>query len=798
MSYISLLNETTVEVDNLSSDILSIATSFSSLGSTIINNTTLTGTLSGITATTANGSDLTYSYNPTTRTFTIQINNASITPSKLSNGTAQGQILLTGVSPFTQAFQTLNTTIVPEGTNLYYTDTRARLAISGTDPIIYTNSTGVISLNTTVAQAQTFTGLLTATTNVSSVVSQALRVNLTLDMGIGINYFTFYKVNSGGFKTFFGDGYAGMTYNTLTSVLSITAGTTITGLLTATSNSLSCISNSNFINVTNSTTNQFNPIIFITSSVVDGYKDLHYDNVNHLSINPVTNTLRITGGGLDLFNSSINICDATGSTVYGIIYSGGVNLYGTAKYMIGGVQLKTNDIPESTTNLYYTSLRAQTDAQLAISVFSVGCEIGAYYLGGDITLPPITTGSVSLSKLVSSTINKIIICNSLGVPTYSSLLSLTNIPTGTTGQILISNGTNNVWTTLSGDLTNNSGGGVTIGSGTVTPSKISIGTANQFLQTNSSLVNTWTTMSGDATLTNGVITIATNAITMSKILSSVFSMLAINGTLVQRDTSGGGTFTTVNSTDTTATNGTSDITIALNPTPSLTLGNFGSHTGVIILGGFASTASYSVIQKHTDHNLYIDNSGTNSVNIGTRSTGQSVNLGSLGGSVKFNGGRFNNFTKFILNPCAFVGSILTTWVPVYHTASGVCLSNSITVRGANPIKITVNMSLNNWGTVSSNHHLSLARSTVAFTSTTSVSYDVITPSGTGSVYGIQHQLAGTQYGSTNFTYLDTVSVNTANTTYWYCVIVRSNSAASGSTANIGNNAYTEITLEEIF
>ena len=44
-------------------------------------------------------------------------------------------------------FATLNTTAVPEGSNLYYTDARARLALSATAPIVYTNTTGVISSN---------------------------------------------------------------------------------------------------------------------------------------------------------------------------------------------------------------------------------------------------------------------------------------------------------------------------------------------------------------------------------------------------------------------------------------------------------------------------------------------------------------------------------------------------------------------------------------------------------------------------------------------------------------------------
>ena len=41
---------------------------------------------------------------------------------------------------------TLNTTIVPEGTNLYHTTARARLTISATAPVSYNNSTGVISM----------------------------------------------------------------------------------------------------------------------------------------------------------------------------------------------------------------------------------------------------------------------------------------------------------------------------------------------------------------------------------------------------------------------------------------------------------------------------------------------------------------------------------------------------------------------------------------------------------------------------------------------------------------------------
>jgi len=47
-----------------------------------------------------------------------------------------------------KTWQTLNTASVPEsGTNLYYTDSRARTSITGTAPIAFSNTTGIISIS---------------------------------------------------------------------------------------------------------------------------------------------------------------------------------------------------------------------------------------------------------------------------------------------------------------------------------------------------------------------------------------------------------------------------------------------------------------------------------------------------------------------------------------------------------------------------------------------------------------------------------------------------------------------------
>ena len=62
-------------------------------------------------------------------------------------------------SSYTLTTNDIQESVLP--TNKYYTDARARLSISGTAPIAYNNTTGVISLNTTIAQTQTFTAQTT-------------------------------------------------------------------------------------------------------------------------------------------------------------------------------------------------------------------------------------------------------------------------------------------------------------------------------------------------------------------------------------------------------------------------------------------------------------------------------------------------------------------------------------------------------------------------------------------------------------------------------------------------------------
>ena len=108
--------------------------------------------------------------------------------------------------------------------------------------------------------------------------------------------------------------------------------------------------------------------------------------------------------------------------------------------------------------------------------------------------------------------------------------------------------------------------------------------------------------------------------------------------------------------------------------------------------------------------------------------------------------------------------------------------------------MTVNIPLSNWGATVQNKHLSVARYAgspwVVGQNTTG---DII---GGTSVYGLHHILSGTTYDSVSFTYIDALLI-TAGMTYYYGVCARANTTAMAS-AGIGNNAYADISCEELF
>ena len=134
----------------------------------------------------------------------------------------------------------LTTTSIPQGTNLYYTDARARASISGTSPVSYDQTTGVISLAKADGSTDgylsstdwnTFNGKQNAITTGTS--GQYLRGDLTLAtfptavsaFSNDAHYITLSSVS----------GAAPLAYDASTGIFSITkAGTATDGYLSST------------------------------------------------------------------------------------------------------------------------------------------------------------------------------------------------------------------------------------------------------------------------------------------------------------------------------------------------------------------------------------------------------------------------------------------------------------------------------------------------------------------------------------------------------------------------------------
>ncbi len=107
MSYIGLLNEShmTTYTNVSATHDLTVGTSLRNVGAlSQIGAATFSGSLNGLLASVSNGADLSFTYTPTTKTFNIQINNGSVTNSKLSNSSIiiDGQSMTLGASYTTQ------------------------------------------------------------------------------------------------------------------------------------------------------------------------------------------------------------------------------------------------------------------------------------------------------------------------------------------------------------------------------------------------------------------------------------------------------------------------------------------------------------------------------------------------------------------------------------------------------------------------------------------------------------------------------------------------------------------------
>ena len=241
--------------------------------------------------------------------------------------------------------------------------------------------------------------------------------------------------------------------------------------------------------------------------------------------------------------------------------------------------------------------------------------------------------------------------------------------------------------------------------------------------------------------------------------------------------------------------------------------SLGNITYISRLGNITSIA----LQKNTfvtgtldATNLTANNLTTSAtgINIGTTLANQTINIGNATSKLTYNGNHLMNYNKSYFTAFSHSGLVATTvWTVL---CSGAQLFQTTLLTRNDPyayVKITVNIPLSNWGVsggvgnsyVINNRHISIARSTTAFTPLQTITSDIVPPSPgitTGSTYGLHHILANTnQYDTCCFTYIDHTPV-TVNTIYYYAVVARVNSAGYYP-LSIGNGSYVDISVEEL-
>ena len=510
-TYIDLHNLSEITVD-------AIDVSNLNCDSIITTDLTVSGYLTGLN--TSTNSIFNYIYNSSTRTFSLI----------LANQSGPDYIIITNSSGVPQ-WVLFSPLIYP--------------LLSATAPILYDNITGVFSLDTIINQNETFNGLLTATNNVLSTISQCNKPYMANDNGNHFNPLLFFQnagVLSDGYKSINYDSALTLVFNPNTHEFRITgAGANLhlhnTATLTADSSGsfagLLTMSNGNNVQGTNysayfgTSNSKSAQCVFWDGLAVNQYAQLYCrSNVfgvqgNITSISLQKNTF-ITG-----------TLDATT----------GVNISTGQTYKINNIALTTDNIPQGATNKYLNSLTATSPI-----LYNSGTNVVSLDTTSNINLTGLLTATsnvlstISQSNLINVTDTTANLIYSLvfntPAPGYKPIFSNVNLKYQPTLQRLYTPNltvSTNI-TTVDINATN------LIVSGTVTIPDYSI--TNVMLDNSSIVLNGQDMALGGTysipalSITNGMI--ASNAITLPKIDSSVYSTINTGSKLVQRDAFGGG------------------------------------------------------------------------------------------------------------------------------------------------------------------------------------------------------------------------------------------------------------------
>lgn len=295
-------------------------------------------------------------------------------------------------------------------------------------------------------------------------------------------------------------------------------------------------------------------------------------------------------------------------------------------------------------------------------------------------------------------------------------------------------------------------------------------------------------------LTNSSITLGSTAMSLGSTITTVAGMTSITTSTISSTTQSSGTIE--------ARNGGANLITPSSATASAFIGQATTTNGVIFVNSQSGTiSSYGSVIQQFGGNLYIDNTATaNTINIGTIST-NTVNIKSLNiqSGLQYNLAKYSNIGVKRITACNHSVAIgVTLWYVISNTATSNVLQASFTARQTGSFaRVTVNISLVNWGTgVANNRNVSISKSVGTAWVTGNTSGFEVTG---GSPYGLVLTLSGIQYQDYHFSYIDdfATSGTVAGTTYYYAVVARCTSNATVS-SNFGNSAYCDITVEELF
>ena len=348
-TYIDLHNLSQITMDSINVSNLNCE-------SIITEDLTVNGSLLGLN--TSTNSIFNYTYTSSSRTFNLTLQNQS----------GSNYIIITDGSGV-PVWTLLNPYIYP--------------LLSGVAPILYNSLTGAFSLDNTIAQNETFTGLVTITANTSSTISRSNQVYVQNTSANQEMYLIGVRVTASGYDDIRGDLSGNISFNPNTHRLT-------TGFFRSTDTTLSTMAGSlditGYVNISTGNTYKINNV---SQTFLNGLTTTATSTITHTFVSPNLqsniNNLSISNGLIA--NNTIQLAKINTSAYSN---SGGSNLL-TQYGSIGSLNATyyTNQSGNTVTNTLLSPGTSSATLGSIVSTLNLG-ETGVF--SGVLTLEDTTVG----------------------------------------------------------------------------------------------------------------------------------------------------------------------------------------------------------------------------------------------------------------------------------------------------------------------------------------------------------------------------------------------------------------------